>query len=189
MYATIWQARQLTHLVMLKLLLFTGIRHAELVRLCLTAVALQTCQVRMAQGQGQKDRSVLIPTSCRGALAQYMERQRPQGARARFASNRPRPSSTRRIRPLVNQSAVAAGLEQRVYPHLFRHQLSTYLTRHGMIRPKLQLLSGQTTAPSLAVYRALARPDVAEASEAARRPFPVRYSTHDVLSQLPSCGA
>jgi integrase/recombinase XerD len=40
---TIWQARQLTHLVMLKLLLFTGIRNAELVRLRLTDVDLQTC--------------------------------------------------------------------------------------------------------------------------------------------------
>src|SRR5947209_2306606 len=38
LYETIWQARQLTHLVMLKLLLFTGIRNAELVRLCLTDV-------------------------------------------------------------------------------------------------------------------------------------------------------
>jgi integrase/recombinase XerD len=32
-YDTIWQARQLTHVAMLKLLLFTGIRNAELVQL------------------------------------------------------------------------------------------------------------------------------------------------------------
>jgi integrase/recombinase XerD len=174
LYETIWQARQLTHLVMLKLLLFTGIRNAELVRLCLTDVDLQTCQVRMAQGKGQKDRSVLIPTSFRGELAQYMERQRTQGARSLFASNRPRPYSTRRIRPLVKQYAVAAGLENRVYPHLFRHQLITYLTRPGMISPKRQRLSGHTTAHSLAVYRELALPEVAEEYEAAMRTFPVR---------------
>jgi site-specific recombinase XerD len=88
LYETIWQARQLTHVVMLTLLLFTGIRNAELVRLRLTDVDLQTCQVRIAQGKGQKDRSVLIPTSFRGELAQYMERQRTQGARSLFESNR-----------------------------------------------------------------------------------------------------
>jgi integrase/recombinase XerD len=42
----------MTHLVTLKLLLFTGIRNAELVRLHLTDVDLQTCQVRIAQGKG-----------------------------------------------------------------------------------------------------------------------------------------
>jgi integrase/recombinase XerD len=136
LYETIWQARQLTHVVMLTLLLFTGIRNAELVRLRLTDVDLQTCQGRIAQGKGQKDRSVLIPTSFRGELAQYMERQRTQGARSLFESNRHRPYSTRRIRPLVKQYAVAAGLEKRVYPHLFRHQLITYLTRHGHDQPE-----------------------------------------------------
>jgi integrase/recombinase XerD len=174
LYETIWQARQLTHLVMLKLLLFTGIRNAEIVRLRLMDVDLQTCQVRIAQGKGQKDRYVLFPTSFRGELAQYMERQRAQGARYLFESNRHQLYSTRRIRQLVKQYALAAGIEKRVYPHLFRHQLITYLTRHGIISPKLQLLSGHTTEQSLAIYRELALSDVAEEYETAMRTFPVR---------------
>jgi integrase/recombinase XerD len=174
LYETIWQAHQLTHLVMLKLLLFTGIRNAELVQLRLTDVDLQTCQVRIAQGKGQKDRYVLFPTSFRGELAQYMERQRAQGVRYLFESNRHRPYSTRRIRQLVKQYALAARIAKRVYPHLFRHQLITYLTRQGIISPKLQLLSGHTTEQSLAVYRELALSDVAGEYEAAMRTFPVR---------------
>jgi integrase/recombinase XerD len=174
LYETIWQARQLSHLVMLKVLLFTGIRNAELVRLRLTDVDLQTCQVRIAQGKGQKDRAVLFPTSFRGELAQYMERQRSQGARYLFESNRHQPYSPRRIRQLVKQYALAAGIAKRVYPHLFRHQLITYLTRQGIISPKLQLLSGHTTEQSLAVYRELALSDVAQEYEAAMRAFPVR---------------
>ena len=38
-YDAVWHARQLTHGVMLKLLLFTGIRNSELVHLRLTDVA------------------------------------------------------------------------------------------------------------------------------------------------------
>jgi integrase/recombinase XerD len=174
LYEAIWQARQLTHMVTLKLLLFTGIRNAELVQLRLTDVDLQTCQVRIAQGKGQKDRYGLFPSSFRGELAQYMERQRTQGARYLFESNRHRPYSTRRIRQIVKQYALAAGIAKQVYPHLFRHQLITYLTRRGIISPKLQLLSGHTTEQSLAVYRALALSDVAEEYEAAMRTFPVR---------------
>ena len=49
-----------------------------------------------------------------------------------------------------------------------------YLTKRGIISPKLQLLSGHTREQSLAVYRELALSDVAEEYEAAMRTFPVR---------------
>jgi integrase/recombinase XerD len=69
---------------------------------------------------------------------------------------------------------VAAGITKRVYPHLFRHQLLTYLTKHGIISPKLQLLSGHTAEQSLALYRELTLEDVVDEYEAAMRTFPVR---------------
>jgi integrase/recombinase XerD len=174
LYETIWQARELTHVIMLKLLLFTGVRNAELVHLRLTDVNLTTCQLRITQGKGAKDRYVLFPSSFRGELAQYIERQRTQAVPYLFASKRHQPFSTRRLRQIVKQYATAAGITKRVYPHLFRHQLITHLTQQGIISPKLQLLSGHTTEQSLAVYRALAFSDVAEEYEAAMRVFPVR---------------
>jgi integrase/recombinase XerD len=173
-YDAVWNAHQLTHVVMLKLLLFTGIRNAELVKLRLSDVALQTCQRRIEQGKGRKDRYVLFPTGFRGELAQYMERQQDQQATSLFESNRSQPYSTRRLRQIVKQYAMSAGIEKRVYPHLFRHQFLTYLTKQGMISPKLQLLSGHTTEQSLAVYRELALSDVADEYEAAMQIFPVR---------------
>jgi integrase/recombinase XerD len=78
-YDAVWHARQLTHLVMLKLLLFTGMRNAELVQLRLTDVDLQTCHLRITQGKEHKDRYVLFPTLFRGELAQYFARQQQQG--------------------------------------------------------------------------------------------------------------
>jgi site-specific recombinase XerD len=174
LYKTIWQARELTHVIMLKLLLFTGVRNAELVHLRLTDVNLATCQLRLTQGKGAKDRYVLFPTSFRGELAQYIERQRMQGVPYLFVSKRPQPFSTRRLRQIVKQYATAAGITKRVSPHLFRHQLITHLTQQSIISPKLQLLSGHTTEQSLAVYRALALSDVAEEYEAAMRVVPVR---------------
>jgi integrase/recombinase XerD len=173
-YDTIWQARQLTHVVMLKLLLFTGIRNAELAQLRVTDVDLQTGHLRITQGKGHKDRYVLFPAGFRGELAQYLAGQQRQGAIYLFESNRCRPYSTRRLRQIVKQYAAAAGITKRVYPHLFRHQLITYLTKQGIITPKLQLLSGHATEQSLAVYRTLALSDVAGEYEAAMQHFPVR---------------
>src|SRR5712691_4759683 len=129
-YEAIWRAHQLTHAVMLKLLLFTGMRNAELVHLRATDVDLQSCQIRITQGKGYKDRYVLFPTSFRGELAQYLERQQQHGGTYLFESNRVRPYSTRRLRQIVRQYASTAGITKRVYPHLFRHQLMTYLTKH-----------------------------------------------------------
>lgn len=65
-------------------------------------------------------------------------------------------------------------LKSEFYPHLFRHQIITYLTKKRIISPKLQLLSGHSEEKSLATYRNLALPDVAGEYEEAMRSFPVR---------------
>jgi integrase/recombinase XerD len=82
--------------------------------------------------------------------------------------------STRRLHQMVTHYARAAGIEKRVYPHLFRHQLMTYLTKQGIISPKLQLLSGHAAEQSLAVYRVLTLSDVHAEYEEAMKTFPVR---------------
>jgi hypothetical protein len=48
------------------------------------------------------------------------------------------------------------------------------LTKHGIISPKLQLLSGHTAEQSLALYRELTLADVVDEYQAAMRTFPVR---------------
>ena len=101
-------------------------------------------------------------------------RLRERRATYLFESNRLKPFSTRRIRQIIHQYAVEAGIEKRVYPHLFRHQIITYLTRKGIISPKLQLLSGHSEEKSLAIYRDLALTDVAADYESEMRTFPVR---------------
>lgn len=173
-YEAVWHARQTTHMVMIKLLLFTGVRNAELVHVRVRDVDLTTCQLRIEQGKGKKDRYVLFPKSFRGELTQYLEAQKAHRATYLFESNRCQPYSTRRVRQIIKQYAVAAGIEKRVYPHLFRHQVITYLTKKGIISPKLQLLSAHAEERSLALYRDLALSDVASEYEDAMRTFPVR---------------
>jgi integrase/recombinase XerD len=173
-YEAVWHARNPTHMVMIKLLIFTGLRNAELAGVRLQDVDLDHCQVRVVQGKGGKDRSVLFPNSFRGELGQYIHGPRERRAVFLFESNRLRPYSTRRIRQIIHEYAVAAGIEKRVYPHLFRHQIITFLSRKGIISPKLQLLSGHAEEKSLAIYRDLALADVSGEYEEAMRSFPVR---------------
>jgi Phage integrase family len=111
--------------------------------------------VHVVQGKGSKGRSVLFPSSFRGELGQYIHGQRERRAVFLFESNRLWPYSTRRIR-IIHKYAAAAGIQKRVYPHLFRHRIITFLTRKEIISPKLQLLSGHAEKNSLAIYRDLA---------------------------------
>jgi site-specific recombinase XerD len=131
-------------------------------------------RIRIEQGKGKKDRYVLIPKSFRGELVQYIERQQERKATYLFESNQLKPYSTRRIRQIVKQYALQANIQKRVYPHLFRHQLITFLTRKGIVTPKLQLLSGHSEERSLAIYRDLALKDVASEYEEAMKSFPIQ---------------
>jgi integrase/recombinase XerD len=90
-----------------------------------------------------------------------------------FESNRLRPYSTRRIRQIIHAYALAAGIQKRVYPHLFRHRIMTFLTKKGLISPKLHLLSGHAGEKCLAMYRDLSLADVSAEYEGAMRSFPV----------------
>ena len=173
-YEAVWNARNTSHLVMIKLLIYTGIRNTELTNVQIKDVDLTNCTVRIEQGKGKKDRYVLFPMSFRGELAQYVEKQQRGGAKFLFESNRLGAFSTRRIRQIIKEYSDQSGIEKRVYPHLFRHQIITYLTRKGIISPKLQLLSGHSEEKGLAIYRDLALADVAEEYETAMQMFPVR---------------
>jgi len=148
-------------MIMIKLLIFTGLRNVELARVRLQDVDLDHCQLHVVQGKSSKDRSVLFPSGFR--RAEFL-----------FESNRLRPYSTRRVRQIIHQYAEAAGIEKSVYPHLFRHQIITFLTRKGIISPKLQLLTGHAEGKSLAIYRDLALADVSGEYEQAMRSFPLR---------------
>ena len=67
-YETVWQARDPVHMILIKLLIFTGLRNAELANVQLRDVDLDNCQIHVDRGKGGKDRNVLFPGSFRGEL-------------------------------------------------------------------------------------------------------------------------
>jgi hypothetical protein len=76
---------------MIKLLIFMGLRNAELARVRLQDVDLDHCQLHVVQGKSSKDRSVLFPSGFRGELGQYIHGQSERPAEFLFESNRLRP--------------------------------------------------------------------------------------------------
>lgn len=173
-YEAVFKSRNLTHMVMMKLLIFTGVRNSELANIRICDVDLSGLTIRIEQGKGKKDRLVPIPCFFRGELAQYIETQTAKKAVYLFESNRLKPYSTRRIRQIVKQYANACQIQKRIYPHLFRHQLITFLTKRGIVSPKLQLISGHSAERNLAIYRDLSLSDVESEYQQAMKTFPVQ---------------
>jgi integrase/recombinase XerD len=173
-YETVWSAADRTHTVMIKLLLFTGIRNSELANLTLRDVDISELRIRIRQGKGKKDRYVPLPPPFRGEFAQYIASQKERSAHFLFETSRLDQFTTRWIREIVRRYARMAGIEKRIYPHLFRHQLLTHLTRKGILDAKIQLISGHESRQSLALYQSLSLVDVEEEYQKAMKDFPIQ---------------
>jgi site-specific recombinase XerD len=164
-FAAIQAAQNIEHEIMLKFLLFTSVRVSELVSIKVGDIDLGACKVFINQGKGSKDRYILFPASFRLILASHLQAN-PKN-RYLFESSQCRPYSPRRIQQIVQEYRAMAGIEQRVHPHLFRHQMLTALTRSGLSDAQIQLISGHASKQSLEVYQHIGLESVADAYQTA----------------------
>ena len=79
------------------------------------------------------------------------------------------PFTSRRIQQTVQEYRERAGITQKVHPHLFRHQMLTYLTAQGLSDAQIQLISGHESKTSLEVYQHLSLQSVERAYQEAVR--------------------
>ena len=147
--------------ILMKLLFYTAVRVSELVHIKVTDVDLDSCKIFINSGKGARDRYILFPTSFRLVLKSHL--QAKPDHRYLFETRRFGPFTTRRIQQIVQGYREAAGIEQPVHPHLFRHQMLTYLTAKGLSDAQIQLISGHESKKSLEVYQHLSLESVDKA--------------------------
>ena len=151
-FKTVENCGNVEHEVMLRLLFFTAIRVNELVNIRVSDVDLGGSKIFINQGKGSKDRYILFPASFRLILSGHLQAN-PKN-RYLFESSRFGPYTTRRIQQIVAEYGKKAGIE-RVHPHLFRHQMLTWLTKSGLTDAQIQLISGHSSKKSLETYQHL----------------------------------
>lgn len=86
-YETVWRARHGPDLVLIKTLLYTGVRVSELVAIRLEDVDFDRCQLRVNRGKGGKDRVVPFPQGFKETLALHTDALRRQRATHLFESS------------------------------------------------------------------------------------------------------
>lgn len=172
-YETVWKARRGGDIVLIKTLLYTGVRVAEVVAIRLDDVDLDTCRIRINQGKGAKDRVVPFPPTFRETLNLHMSAQQSKGAAFLFESSWKKPYSTRGVRALLARYARQAGLEHNMPPHRLRHFLFTWLKTQGLDDALIQPYSGHASRKSLEIYSRLSLADAQGSYDQAIGRFPV----------------
>jgi integrase/recombinase XerD len=154
------KSEDIQHSLMIRLLFFTGMRVSELCNTTISDVDLENYKIRVNQGKGSKDRTVLFGKSFAVALKTHIAAH-PDN-RWLFQTRRHTKYSTRRVQQIVGGYAEKAGVK--ATPHTFRHQAITWLTRHsGLADAELQLLTGHAKRETLAIYQHIALDEELEA--------------------------
>ena len=117
------------------------------------------------RSKGAKDRYILFPASFRLVLKSHLQAN-PKN-RYLFETRHFGPFTPRRIQQIVQGYRAQAGITQPVHPHLFRHQMITYLTSHGLSDAQIQLISGHESKKSLEIYQHLSLDAVEQAYQEA----------------------
>ena len=137
--------RNLREKTMLAVMAYSGIRNKELCCLRIRDVHLAQQAVYVECGKNSKGRMCCVPGDCIEILFAYLAERKGGPDDYLFVTVRHRHQlQTQDVRKFVRVAAKRAGVEGRVWPHLFRHSLATSLLSRGASVYSIQALLGHT---------------------------------------------
>ncbi len=137
---------------MLLLLYDTGLRRSEALHLRAESVNLDT-RLMQVKGKGEKERMVPIITDRLFKELQRAKKKNPKG----YLFQNPRTGKPYcDIRMAIKRACVKAEVNQRIYPHIFRHSFGTHATMAGVGLKHLQDVMGHCTSQVTELYTHLA---------------------------------
>lgn len=143
-------------LAMLELFYAAGLRLSELCNARLEHLDLDDGFLRVT-GKGNKTRIARVGMAAMRAISDYLQNERAALVTRRtsshvFLSVRGGPLSPDRVRQIVKERAAAAGIEQRIHPHLLRHSFATHLLEGGADLRVIQELLGHADIATTQIY-------------------------------------
>lgn len=172
-YEVVWNNQNIAHMVLIKTLLYTGIRVGELIKIRIEDVALNKCQIKIIDGKGHKDRIVPFPRSFREVLAGYIKNCKKENMIYLFESIRKAPFSVRGIRKILLKYTKMAKMKHAITPHKLRHFLFTWMKQKEIDDALIQPYSGHESRKSLEIYSKLSIADAQNKYNEVINDFPV----------------
>ncbi|MEM9943285.1 MAG: tyrosine-type recombinase/integrase [Planctomycetota bacterium] len=135
-----------------------GLRNSEVCRLRYRDLDFDRGIIRIQQGKGAADRTVMLPQTIAKLLAQQSELY--SGKDYLFptlGSRTGRHMSPRTLQRWVTQAVSIAGIKKRVTPHSFRHAFATHLLESGIDIRQIQKLLGHQRLETTTIYTRVAK--------------------------------
>jgi len=172
-YQVVWKSKNMKYVVIVKTLLYTGVRVSELINIKLSDVDLDKCQIKISKREGKRDRIVPFPNAFREVLGIYMENVKKENTTYLFESSWKKHYSDRGIRKILQKYTDDAGIKCSISPNKLRHFLFTWMKKKGVEDALMQAYSGLEKPKSLEIYSKLAIEDCQKVYEDKIKDFPI----------------
>jgi integrase/recombinase XerD len=141
---------------MLTLMYASGLRASEVVSLRMENVEANAGFLRVL-GKGSKERVVPVADAALDALREYVEAARPgflkkRASNALFLSRRGSPITRQTLWNRIRYWALAAGIEERISPHVLRHSFAGHLLAGGADLRAVQAMLGHADIATTQIY-------------------------------------
>jgi integrase/recombinase XerD len=132
-----------------------GLRVSEVANLKVSDIDSQRMMLRVEQGKGQRDRTVMLSPRLLELLREWWHAARPQVWL--FPGQNPiNPITPRQLNRAVTAAKDLAGISKRVSPHTLRHSFATHLLEQGADIRVIQVLLGHAKLETTALYTRVA---------------------------------
>ena len=172
-YTLIKAEQNIKHIIIIRVLLYTGVRVAELVDIKIDDIDFKDNQIKIRSGKGNKSRVVPFPELFNESLLVFARTEQKKGAEYLFESIQKKKFTTRGISKILEKYTKASGISDPISPHKLRHFLFTWMKKQGIDDAQIQPFSGHESRKSLEVYSKLSLSDVQKTYEQTIKEFPI----------------
>jgi integrase/recombinase XerD len=131
------------------------LRVSEVANLKVSDIDSERMTLRVEQGKGQRDRTVMLSPQLLELLREWWWAARPQVWL--FPGQNPiNPITPRQLNRAVTAAKDLAGISKRVSPHTLRHSFATHLLEQGVDIRVIQVLLGHAKLETTALYTRVA---------------------------------
>ncbi len=154
----------LRNLCLLRLMLNTGLRASEVLKVKTRDIDWSSGKLMVRQGKGRKDRSLWVGEEDLALLKLWMARKAklPESELV-FTSRDGKLIMSRYLRSMVKRLATKAGISKDVHPHTLRHTFATDLLRQTKNLRLTQKALGHAQITSTQIYTHIVDDELEEA--------------------------
>jgi len=153
-------SNNLKHHCILLLIYSAGLRRSELINLKVSDINSERMIVNIVNAKGKKDRISLFSENTLKLLREYYKKYKP--ANYLFEGMKGGKYSPTSVAKILKKTALKAGLQKNVTPHMLRHSFATHLLEQGTDLRYIQELLGHNSSKTTEIYTHVSKKAIAK---------------------------